>query len=289
VKVLGFQRRALDPDVYSLAWGRDTLLPIQPWKPIFDAALRRPVTWRRRIAQNRDDVSLLRPGAPLIDALDRLLDWDDRGSAFATWRLRLGWGDQGEERLAFRLCWRISPDPIAGTGLRRDEERTGLDRRAASFLKPWTVVQYLGADLVSVDDPELLQILNEPYRPQAEDGGGRDYNLGSREAWLRQIIDPDAFARLCGEVRERGRSRLQDGEPFRSAVADATRQAAADTERRKLRAQARRRGAGMADGTQNRELALDGIVLDAVRKPLLRLDSVGVFVLAGYVPPERRP
>jgi ATP-dependent helicase HepA len=264
-------------------------LPFQPWKPIFDAALRRPVTWRRRIAQNRDDVSLLRPGAPLIDALDRLLDWDDRGSAFATWRLRLGWGDQGEERLAFRLCWRISPDPIAGTGLRRDEERTGLDRRAASFLKPWTVVQYLGADLVSVDDPELLQILNEPYRPQAVDGGGRDYNLGSREGWLRQIVDPDTFARLCAEVRERGRSRLQDGEPFRSAVADAIRRATADTERRKLRAQARSRGAGMADGTQNRELALDGIVLDAVRKPLLRLDSVGAYVLAGYVPSEHRP
>lgn len=289
VKVLEFQRRALDRDVYSLAWGRDTLLPIQPWKPIFDAALRRPVTWRRRIAENRDDVSLLRPGAPLIDALDHLIEWDDRGSAFATWRLRPGFGGQGEERLAFRLCWLVSPQPIAGAGLRRDEERTGLDRRAASFLKPWTVVQYLGADLASVGDREFLRVLREPYRPDAEDGGGRDYNLGSREAWLHQIVDHNTFARLCAEVRDRGRTWLQDSDAYKLAVANAMQRATADVERRQLRTQSRHQSEGTAEGARRRQLELDTTVLDAVRQPLLRLDSVGAFVVAGYAPSERRP
>jgi ATP-dependent helicase HepA len=51
----------------------------------------------------------LRPGAPLIEVLARLLRWDDRGTAFATWRVAPKIG-RGEIWLGFRLCFVIEPD-----------------------------------------------------------------------------------------------------------------------------------------------------------------------------------
>ena len=152
-------------DELMLAWGPGVLLPAQPWRPVFEAALKRPLTWRRRVALNRPDVSLLRPGAPLVDALERLLEWDDRGSAFATWRFRRGLGGIGEERLYFRLCWIISPGAIAGAGLlRMMEDANGLRRRVESLFPSWTLVQHVSADLMEVRAPDVLKLLERPYR-----------------------------------------------------------------------------------------------------------------------------
>ena len=64
-------------DELRLAWAHNTLLPERPWRPVFEAVLKRPLTWKRRVALARPDVGLLRPGAPLVDALERLLEWDE--------------------------------------------------------------------------------------------------------------------------------------------------------------------------------------------------------------------
>ena len=279
LKLLQFNGR-MKGDVFQLSWTRETLLPEQPWRPVFEAALRRPLTWRRRVAEARPDVSLLRPGAGLIEALERLLEWDDRGSAFGTWRQRPGWGGPGEERLAFRLCWTIGPQPVAGAGLQAREDRAGLRRQAQAALPPWTAVQHLDGGLGPIADTALLPVLEEPYRPEAADNGGRDYNLGSRPSWLPRVIDPSGFQRVCSAARDTGMLRLRQDARFGERVA----QAVAEVEH----ARARRRRREVATGSHGATFGEADELLAAVADPEIRLDSMGVFVVAGYAPLDAR-
>ena len=267
-------------DELRLAWAHNTLLPERPWRPIFEAALRRPSTWKRRVALARPDVSLLRPGAPLVDALERLLEWDDRGSAFATWRFQRERGDVGEEGLYFRLCWLISPGHFADADLLKMEDAAALRRRAASFLPPWTLVQHVGADFVEVAAPEVLEMLKRPFQP-LEGDDSRDFNLGSRPAWLASVVSASEFADLCSRIRDYGQKMLEESEEFAARCKAATLAAKHDSERRRRRLETR---AARGDLAAARERELDLAVLRSVETPSVRLDSVGAFILAGYIP-----
>ena len=289
LRTLGLHRRAAAGEVFSLAWTDRTLLPAHPWQPVFEQALRRPLTWRRRVAKHRPEVSLLRPGAPLLVALERLLDWDDRGTAFATWRFRPGWGEAGSERIVFRLCWRVGPQPLAGSGLQVREDRLGLYRRAASFLPQWTFVQYLDTEFDVISDDAVQAILAEPYRSDAQPGQGRDYNLGSRLSWLHDLIDAPAFEGLCNRAREIGERRLESSPEFVESTRAALDAAQREMDRRRTRFDARRAVDPTADPTGERDLAFDEAVREAVRMPEVRLDCIGVFVVAGYVPETGDP
>lgn len=277
-KLLKF-RMSRTKDELRLSWEHNTLLPERPWRSIFEDALQRPLTWKRRVALSRPDVSLLRPGAPLVDALERLLEWDDRGSAFATWRFQRGQGGVGDEGLYFRLCWVISPGQFADADLLKMEDAAGLRRRAASFLPPWTLVQHVSADLLEVRAREVLEILQRPYQPYGEDS--KDFNLGSRPSWLASVISPTEFADLCFQIRDYSRKMLEESVEFNARCKAAVLAAHHDHERRRRRLETR---LARRDGTAARERALDLAVLRSVEAPSVRLDSVGAFVLAGYVP-----
>lgn len=272
-------RMSRTKDELQLSWAHNTLLPEWPWRPIFEAALKRPLTWKRRVALSRPDVSLLRPGAPLVDALERLLEWDDRGSAFATWRFQRGEGGVGEEGLYFRLCWVISPGQFADADLLKMEDVAGLRRRAASFLSPWTLVQHVSADLLEVRAREVLDLLQRPYQPYGEDS--RDFNLGSRPDWLASVISPAEFSDLCFRIRDYSRKMLEESEEFAARCKAAVLAAHHDHERRRRRLETR---LARGDRTATRERELDLAVLRSVEAPSVRLDSVGAFVLAGYMP-----
>lgn len=279
---LQFGVRREDPDVLALEWRPNTQLPERPWRSVFSPGLGRPVTWKRRLSVSRPQTALLRPGASLISALERLLDWDDRGAAFATWRFQPGAGGLGEERLAFRLCWVIAPTNPPTEAVLPGEDGDALRRQAEAFLKPWTVTQHVGPDLQPIHVPVWLEILERPYQPDAAATGGRDFNLGSRPEWLRQVIDSQTFAQLCARAAEEAAASLQASEAFLTRVADATARAQREMDRRA----ARRRLRGDLDGTisARRAAALDGLVGDLVAHPGVRLDCIGAMVIAGYVP-----
>jgi ATP-dependent helicase HepA len=279
LKLLQF-RGSMKGATFELSWSSDTLLPEQPWRPVFEAALRRPLTWRRRVAEARPDVSLLRPGAPLIEALERLLEWDDRGSAFGTWRQRHGWGSLGDERLVFRLCWTVGPQPVAGAGLQVREDRAGLRRQTQAALPPWTVVQHLNGDLRPITDAALIEVLEEPYQPEALDTGGRDYNLGSRPEWLPRVVDPGIFEKLCSAARDVGKERLREDIGFDGRLTRAIAEIERDI--------ARRRRRRILDVGNNPTFDPSAELLAAVANPDIRLDSIGVFIVAGYSPREAK-
>ena len=78
---------------------------------------------------------------------------------------------------------------------------------------------------------------------------------------------------------------LEKSEEFAARCKAATLAAKHDTERRRRRLEARSTG---GDQSARRERELDLTVLRSVETPSVRLDSVGAFVLAGYVPQGAR-
>jgi ATP-dependent helicase HepA len=286
VDLLQFRPVPIDRwDVFELHWTFDTLLPERPWKPLFEAALRRPLTWRRRIAAARPGVSLLRPGALLVDTLERLLEWDDRGTAFATWRYEPAAGGPGEEQIVFRLCWIVAPGEVDGRDLLAAEDPAGLRRRAAAFLKPWSVVQHLRADLAPIESTEMHVIVERRYSPVPDASGRRDVNLGSRPDWLHEVMDRVSFGDLCARMHQEGLRRLKESESWRERTNAALSAARQDDGLRRRRLEARLADAD--DPAVRRDLALNAAMLRAVAEPRARLDAAGVFVVAGYVPEAR--
>ena len=89
-EVLRLERQPLDDmhRAFRFDWTQHTLLPREPWQRLIDEdKLAQPMTYDRSYAAHGKGLRLVRSGLELVDSLDRLLRWDDRGTAFATWRL----------------------------------------------------------------------------------------------------------------------------------------------------------------------------------------------------------
>lgn len=139
VSALQLRRLNWEPDHVSYAWTRNTLIPQRPWEAEFGLQADRRYTWRRTVAMRRD-ATLLRPGAPLLDAMERHLRWDDRGSAFTTWRVDPTLPGDDIAWFGFRLCFVVEPALDSGLSVFRDIDVQGLSRRTQALLPPWTHV-----------------------------------------------------------------------------------------------------------------------------------------------------
>lgn len=279
VKTLQLQKRRCDPgesDPFLWRPGQTTLIPKEPWRETFDSFEDEPLTWRRRIAMRRSNVALLRPGMPLIDALERFTRWDDRGSAFATWRKHCEW--VGEGWMGFRVCLIAEPGLTEDNLLAPDPRQLAIARRAQQYFPLSHTLLHVEASGAPIVDVALNAILALPY--VSDRAPGRpwvDVNLGSRPDLFASIIDPGQFAQICRSVRDKAISTFRDSEAFRTQTAQAEASARAAYERRRARL-TRRADAG-EDITD--ELGAAEAVLTAVSHPTVRIDAMGFFIVSG--------
>lgn len=265
-----------EQDPFKLGSAKDTLIPKLPWLEAFDLQDSIALTWRRRIATNHPGATLLRPGTPLIDIAERFTRWDDRGTAFITWRTAPEW--TGELWLGFRLCLVVEPDiPIADLFAPGRAELAKL-RRAQRFLCPRALTVHVDADGDIVIDPQLLAILERPY--SGADTAGRaapDLNISSRPHLLSAVVEPTRFAALCRTVRDRARDRLLAEPALNEAITAGTRSAAAEVVRRRDRLQRRQ---AVGDGDAKADLATLEAILPAIASPAVRIDAMGCFLVS---------
>lgn len=283
-------------DVFKVLWGKRTLIPKMPWYEWFLQSLDEPSSYLRATAVSKADIHLLRPGAPLIDTVERYIRWDDRGTAFATWREAPEWAARyGSEWLGFRLCYIVEADTRRQAGIAngaRDVEDVliaNVQRRADAFLPPTLTVLHLDIGFAEVTDPTLLELLSSPYGKGIENGDTyRDYNLGSRREALNALVDRADFVRLCREARNRSEELLRGSEAFKALVETATHRAQTElsmrNERLRRRAEAAQREGEFATSELEREIAVNDAVIAAVANPVVRLDAIGFFVVAGEPP-----
>src|SRR5690606_35271063 len=124
-------------------------------------------TWRRTVATRRG-ATLLHPGSALIDTMDRFMRWDDRGSAFATWRVDPRLSGSDISWTGFRFCFVIEPALESDLAVFRILDTHGLVRRAQGFLPPWTQMLHYGLD-GEIPPDEVSKVLASPYNSSVRD------------------------------------------------------------------------------------------------------------------------
>lgn len=266
------------PDPFDLAADYHTLIPQTPWLAAFGLDRLKAMTWRRRIASSRPDVTLLRPGTPIMDAVDRYTRWDDRGTAFATWRIDPEWNE--EPWLGFKVTLAVEPAIEMSDLSNPTASQRALFRRAQRYLTPFTTTLFLDSGASLVTDRRAIEIMSRRYNPDAG-----DINLGSRPTLLATVIDAASFEHCCRAVRDAAHSKVSSDPDFVRRIDAAGKAATADLRRR--RAAYNRRS---ADGDNSAIEDLDAAerVVASVKAPAMRVDAIGCFVISRDRPRETR-
>lgn len=269
-----------EQDPFTLRATKETLIPRIPWLDALNLEQGRVLTWRRRIATTRPDAILLRPGTPLLDLVERFTRWDDRGTAFVTWRTAPEWAH--DLWLGFRLCFVIEADVPISDMFAPSRVELAAQRRAQRYFPPRTMCVHVGIDGAVVEDPLLLSILTEPYRRAGERGGSiTDVNLASRPHILESVIDAAAFGSLCRSVRDRCCSVLLAEKSLRDAIIAAERLALGEVERRRIRL---RRRCSVGDSEAQADIRAIESILPAIKNPAVKLDAMGFFIVSNEPP-----
>ena len=262
-----------EEDPFKLGVTKQTLIPRLPWQQQLELDDSQPLSWKRRIATRRSAVTLLRPGTPLIDVLARFTRWDDRGTAFVTYRSVTDWRD--EAWIGFKLCFTIEPSLDMADLLAPSRAELAASRRAQRYFAQSEQTLFIDINGEAVTDPALLAVLSKPYNGHCK-GRSADINLGSRPQILADYIDLAVFPAVCRRVRDGARQTLSEQPAVLDAITAATTLAASDLQRRRNRLQ-RRQSAG--DAIAREDIALIESILPSIASPAIRLDAMGCFIL----------
>ena len=276
VKTLQLQKLPFiwpEKDPFTLSTTKKTLIPKMPWQQELGLEEGQPLTWKRRIATHRSEVTLLRPGNPSIDALTRFTRWDDRGTAFITYRTVPGW--LGDAWVGFKLCFTIEPSLQVGDLLAPSQAEYAAWRRAQRYFAQRMQTMFIDINGEPVTEQSLLAKLSKPYFSN-DSGTSADINLGSRPQLLAEFVDPASFQVACRNVRDIARQKLADQPEFTHAVESATKLASDDLQRRRNRLH-RQQSAG--DEMARKEIALIELILPSISQPDIRLDAIGCLIL----------
>jgi len=282
IGVLQFRKRPFSwpqEDPFKFDLNQNVLVPRSPWLTEFGVDATSPLTWRRRIATKRPDVTLLRPGTPLIDVTERFSRWDDRGTAFVTWRAAQEW--TAEPWIGFRLCFVVEPNIEISDLLAPTHQDLARVRRAQRYFRPFYRVMHVDVNGDPVLDQSLLAILERPYDGNEKSAIAKDLNLGSRPHLLEEIIDAASFQNCCRAARDVAHSALSDLPDVKAQIEIAGQAARADIVRYRNR-MARRSSTG--DELAKNDIAMIESILPSVLNPAIRLDAMGCFVIANYGP-----
>ena len=260
-------------------WNDEVMLPRLPWSKVFSAALEKPLTWRRTVALKAlgKDVRLLRPGADFVEAMERVILWDDRGIAYATLRVVPGFD---EVWLGFRILWQVEAGFGPDTASWMREKRRDIWRRCDELLPPQSfevLMDWTGQEL---EDEDVEQILTQPY-----DGMYRDVNLGSRPELMAQFMEPSLFKRSIDTAVQKSKTIVEHQRRYldlrdtaQEDCQKSTESALRILEQRNL-AYSAEHGTDLPIFQDERESVL--LLRSAIDNPRFRLDQIGFFVLAG--------
>ena len=232
-----------------------------------------PVAVERQTARHRN-VGLARIGETVTNAIQRHLDWDDRGTSFAMWRQTQILGTDSSPRVFFRL------DFIVETELPEHCEKE-LSRRGDAVFPPLFQTLWVDQDLIK-PEKEVLKILRVPY------SSPEDSNIRA-EHWnaLIKAIGCDDWTSLCEDVRLRAVDMLRSlrslDELCDNSIRLLERRAEAITSQIRSRMESLAANDPLRSALDleiKEETRLTGIVADGIRNPLIRLDACGVVILS---------
>lgn len=248
-------------------------------------------TFVRDIAVRAQGIHLYRYGDSFIDSVADFLWHDDRGRAWGLWRHIPGWKEPEHPWFRFDYHVEASSEALVEmvTLLEPGAETASITRRLDGFLPPIVVSLWLDANGKEPGD-NLQRILEAPYDKWRNATEGRDYNLSRRRIdWVYDLIPLKEWSGTWRLIEKTAASLVESRTGVLEAVATATSQAerlldvrirqlqlrlerVQDTERRSLAKEIRL------------EQAIKDAMIEELRVPEVRLDSVGVVIVSSEIP-----
>ncbi|MEH2218232.1 MAG: protein DpdE [Nostoc sp.] len=270
----------------------NTLIPANDLSSNFAQVLKEFGTFNRRVANQQLGAKLYRIGEKFVEALSSYIHWDDRGQAFAMWRVAETWNSgEGEEWYGFRFNYVIETNL---TSYKTTTEYKTLQRRVDGLFAPIVESVFIDAryePMCAVEDETLLNILQRPYKGQG--GKCRDYNLAkSRLSILDNFIESSSWQEFCHQARDTSLELLSQRPEFISLCENSA--IRAEQKLGKTLDQLRLRLNRLTNQERiyntvleqelNNETALSQVIIEGIRHPSIRLDSVGFIIVSGRPP-----
>ncbi|AUB44855.1 hepA, ATP-dependent helicase HepA (plasmid) [Nostoc flagelliforme CCNUN1] len=270
----------------------NTLIPANDLSSNFAGVLEEFGTFNRRVANQQLGAKLYRIGEKFVEALSSYIHWDDRGQAFAMWRVAETWDSgEGEEWYGFRFNYVIETNLTNYKNTIKDKT---LQRRVDGLFPPIVESVFIDAryePMCAVEDETLLNILQRPYKGQG--GKYRDYNLAkSRLSILDNFIEPSRWQEFCHQARRTSLELLSQRPEFISLCENSAIRAEQKLGKRldQLRLRLNRLtnqeriSNKVLEQELNNETALSQVIIEGIRHPSIRLDSVGFIIVSGRPP-----
>ncbi|BAY89824.1 putative helicase [Tolypothrix sp. PCC 7601] len=271
----------------------NTLIPANDLRSNFAGVLEEFGTFNRRVANQQSGMKLYRIGEKFVDALSSYIHWDDRGQAFAMWRVAETWDSgEGEEWYGFRFNYVIETNL---TNYKETNTKSKiLQRRVDGLFPPIVESVFIDAryePMCAVEDETLLNILKRPYKGKGSKC--RDYNLAkSRLSILDNFIDASNWPEFCYQARSKSLELLSQRPDFIALCEDSATRAEQKLGKRleqlRLRLNRLMNQERISDlvleQELNHEIALNQIIIEGIRHPSIRLDSVGFIIVSGRTP-----
>ncbi len=296
--------------------GHQTLMPVSRLERKFTGVIDRlapdwmrpsiyPITFDRQTAQRRRVLVDVFPargpkqvvplpialgwiGDAFIDALADYARWDDRGLCFALWKYRPKSNASPNGDLAFRFDFLVEADlaPVQALFAKKPGMTLASVRRHTDQLFPPLIrTIWLGKDLKPITDAKVLAYYDEPYDRGPGSGYGRDTNINN-ERWqqLAKLYPPAAWTTLCAKARAAAETQLREHLQLKELTRSLADQGARLADIRLAQQESRVAHLSAAlRKEENARLKIERSLSDAVeagiRKPAVRLDSIGaVFV-----------
>lgn len=272
-----------------------TLVPVDELRTYFTTFGETFGTFNRKLANENSDIKLYRIGEEFVESLASYIRWDDRGQAFAMWRHDKSW-DKGKEWFGFRFNYVIETN--LGSYATDDTKSQIIKRGADGLFPPIIKSIFLDArnesSMCVVEDEELLNILQLPYRGK---GGSsyRDYNLAkSRLTVLDNFVESSKWQDFCYHAHETSLELLYQSTDFvemcEKNAEIAEEKLGHKVEQLRLRFQELVRSNTLYNSEIESEIESESelmtAIVEGIRDPSIRLDSVGFMIVSGQAPTQ---
>ncbi len=285
---LKFRRRKIDENSFQVQWDdRFTLIPKEQfftnnfsvvtdmWEKAFSLGLNKPLTYKRNTAVKNSNVSLIRPGHSLFSAIERFLNWEDRGSVFSTWRKAPEFPEfipKDNVWIAFKLNFVVEV---------KDVSNSASKRRSDGYFSPQYLTVYLDQDLKVINDHDIIEILDRPYNKRTG-----DKNLSNRKYIIDHFIDNATLVDMCHNVYLSAKELLFQNENFISTYETSKKDAKFDIQRRIQNIQMREKRLGIAKVSLFDEVEFEQNILKNLETLSIRLDTMGLTLVSRFSPKE---
>lgn len=254
---------------------------------------RSTTTSRRGLAQG---VRLLRIGDSLVTALEHFCANDDRGRAFALWRVDREYqvSDPSGADLYFRFDFLVHPGFLEGISVEQEDQvesssqiyAQAILRKASIFLPPLAIRVWVRGNGEIENNP--MDLLTSEYSNTWK-GSRRDFNLNVRRwrglpetvksTWMRD------WGELCQRLRESALESVRDLRAYQETLDRAVHACIRERQLRRSQGETRAsRLVGEAKAQELKELsqaeAMYKALEHAIRNPRIDLDVVGAVFLA---------